>query len=217
MNTAQTCTSGKTPGASDAPEFQVVETVLPIEFGGFEFQFRAHAFQGRREEEQLLVLVHRRAIASGALPIVRLHSGCVTGDIFHSRRCDCYQQLQSCLEIVLASSFGAIVYLPYHEGRGIGLFKKMQTYALQEQGLDTVDANIAIGAPVDARDYRLAVQALIHLGMNEVRLLCNNPAKAEALTSLGVRVVERISITGVPNPHNERYLMTKRMRMGHSI
>ncbi|HWK37800.1 MAG TPA: GTP cyclohydrolase II [Hyphomicrobium sp.] len=195
----------------------MVETVLPMEFGGAEFQFRAYAFQGQREEEQLLVLVHRRPNAGGMLPLVRLHSGCVTGDIFHSRRCDCYQQLQSSLEIVLASSFAAIVYLPYHEGRGIGLFKKIQTYALQEQGLDTVDANIAIGAPVDARDYRLAAQALIHLGLNEVRLLCNNPAKAKALASLGVRVVERISIIGSPNPHNERYLMTKRVRMGHSI
>jgi len=217
MNSAETRVAGKAAGTADAPEFQVVETTMPIEFGGAEFQLRAYAFQGRREEEQLLVLVHRRANAGGALPIVRLHSGCVTGDIFHSRRCDCCQQLQSCLEIVLASSLGAIVYLPYHEGRGIGLFKKMQTYALQEQGLDTVDANIAIGAPVDARDYRLAAQALTHLGLNEVRLLCNNPAKDKALTSLGVRVVERISITGTSNPHNERYLMTKRMRMGHSI
>jgi len=217
MNTAETRFPEKTTGASDVPEFQVVETVLPVEFGGAEFQFRAYAFQGQREEEQLLVLVHGRASAGGALPIVRLHSGCVTGDIFHSRRCDCYQQLQTCLEIVLASSLGAIVYLPYHEGRGIGLFKKVQTYALQEQGFDTVDANIAIGAPVDARDYRLAAQALVHLGLNEVRLLCNNPAKAKALTSLGVHVVERISITGSPNPHNERYLETKRVRMGHSI
>lgn len=203
-------------GAS-ASGLQVSETVLPVNVFGTEQLFQAYAFQGEREEEQLLVLVHRRANAGNVVPIVRLHSGCVTGDIFQSMRCDCYQQLQACLKIVLDSPFGAVVYLPYHEGRGIGLFKKIQAYALQDQGADTVDANTALGAPVDARDYRLAARALAYLGLTHIRLLCNNPAKVEALTALNIRVVDRISLAGRPNRHNERYLMTKRTRMGHAI
>jgi GTP cyclohydrolase II len=197
--------------------YQVSETVLPVNVFGSEHMFRAYAFQGEREEEQLLVLVHRRANAGNAVPIVRLHSGCVTGDIFHSMRCDCYQQLQACLKIVLDSPFGAVVYLPYHEGRGIGLFKKIQAYALQDDGADTVDANTAIGAPVDARDYGLAAKALAHLVLAHVRLLCNNPAKIDALKALGIRVVDRITLASRPNRHNERYLMTKRTRMRHVI
>lgn len=200
-----------------ATGLQISETVLPVNAFGSEHVFRAYAFQGEREEEQLIVLVHRRDDAGDALPIVRLHSGCVTGDIFQSLRCDCYQQLQACLKIIISSPFGAIVYLPYHEGRGIGLFKKIQAYALQDQGADTVDANTAIGVPVDARDYGLAARALTHLGLTHLRLLCNNPTKIEALTALGIRVVDRITLTGRPNRHNARYLMTKRTRMKHAI
>ncbi len=204
------------PSAVDAG-YQVSETVLPVNVFGSEHVFRAYAFQGEHEEEQLLVLVHRRENAGNVVPIVRLHSGCVTGDIFQSMRCDCYQQLQACLKIVIGSPFGAIVYLPYHEGRGIGLFKKIQAYALQDDGADTVDANTAIGAPVDARDYGLAAKALTHLGLTHVRLLCNNPAKIDALTTLGIRVVDRITLASRPNRHNERYLMTKRTRMRHVV
>ena len=199
------------------PNLEVVETALPVAVDGEERMFRAFAFQGEHEEEQLLVLVHGQAGAGPELPLVRLHSGCVTGDIFHSMRCDCYEQLQISLRQILASPHGAIVYMPYHEGRGIGLFKKMRAYALQERGVDTVDANTAIGAPVDARDFVLAAQALAHLGLKEIRLLCNNPAKMEALSGLGIKIAERISVLSKPNPHNERYLATKRNRMGHQI
>ncbi|KWT71380.1 3,4-dihydroxy-2-butanone 4-phosphate synthase [Hyphomicrobium sulfonivorans] len=202
---------------ADAPALEVVETALPIAVDGREQMFRAYAFQGAKEEEQLLVLVHGDASAGQALPLVRLHSGCVTGDIFHSMRCDCYEQLQASLKAVLESSHGAIVYMPYHEGRGIGLFKKMRAYALQERGVDTVDANTAIGAPVDARDFGLAAKALAYLGLNEIRLLCNNPAKVEALAGFGITIAERISVASKPNRHNERYLNTKRDRMGHQI
>jgi GTP cyclohydrolase II len=195
-----------------------VETVLPIAFEGRELTLEAHAFQGDTSEQQVLVLIHRDSVVeAGTLPVVRIHSGCVTGDIFHSLRCDCYQQLQAALKVVTASPFGAIVYVPYHEGRGIGLFKKIQAYALQDQGLDTIEANISVGAPVDSRDYDLAARALIDLGMADIKLLSNNPAKEHALKSKGIRIAERVSIVVPPNKFNKRYLETKRSRMAHKI
>lgn len=195
-----------------------VKTVLPIAFEGRELSLETHAFQGDSAEEQVLVLIHRGPTASkDTLPAVRIHSGCVTGDIFHSLRCDCYQQLQAALKIITSSPLGAIVYVPYHEGRGIGLFKKIQAYALQDQGLDTVEANIRVGAPVDSRDYELSARALIDLGMSEIKLLSNNPAKEQALKALGIRVTERVPIVVAPNKFNKRYLETKRSRMAHKI
>ena len=195
-----------------------VETILPIEFEGRELVLEAHAYQGDDAEEQVLVLVHRTDdVGPGTLPLVRLHSGCVTGDIFHSLRCDCYQQLQAALKMVTAVPLGAIVYVPYHEGRGIGLFKKIQAYALQDQGLDTVEANIEVGAPIDSRGYTLAARVLRDLGMSEIKLLSNNPAKEQALKALGIRVAERVPIVVAPNKFNKRYLETKRKRMAHKI
>lgn len=195
-----------------------VETVLPIAFEGRELTLEAHAYQGDTAEEQVLVLIHRSAnAAKDEVPVVRIHSGCVTGDIFHSLRCDCYQQLQSALKVITTSPYGAIVYVPYHEGRGIGLFKKIQAYALQDQGLDTIEANISVGAPVDSRDYDLSARALVDLGMGEIKLLSNNPAKEQALKAKGIRIAERISIVVPPNKFNKRYLETKRARMAHKI
>jgi GTP cyclohydrolase II len=195
-----------------------VKTVLPIAFEGRELSLETHAFQGDDASEQVLVLIHRAPnAAKGAVPVVRIHSGCVTGDIFHSLRCDCYQQLQAALKIVTEAPYGAIVYVPYHEGRGIGLFKKIQAYALQDQGLDTVEANISVGAPVDSRDYELSARALADLGMSEIKLLSNNPAKEQALKALGIRVSERVPIVVTPNKFNKRYLETKRLRMAHKI
>lgn len=195
-----------------------VQTTLPIDFQGRELMLEAHAYQGDTEEEQALVLVHRgEGLSDGVVPIVRVHSGCVTGDIFHSLRCDCYQQLQSALGTITAAPLGVIIYVPYHEGRGIGLFKKIQAYALQDQGLDTVEANIEVGAPIDGRDYELAARILIDLGMPEIKLLSNNPAKEQALKALGIRVSERVGIVVKPNAHNKRYLETKRARMAHKI
>lgn len=198
-----------------------VETILPIEFQGRELMLEAHAYQGEIEEEQIVVLVHRDPkVADGtaaAIPVVRIHSGCVTGDIFHSLRCDCYQQLQAALKIISEVPYGIIVYVPYHEGRGIGLFKKIQAYALQDQGLDTVEANIEVGAPIDSRDYGLTARVLDDLGVSEVKLLSNNPAKEQALKAHGIRVVERLPLVIVPNKFNKRYLETKRSRMAHKI
>jgi GTP cyclohydrolase II len=195
-----------------------VQTTLPIEFKGRELMLEAHAYQGDAPEEQAIVLIHRSpGAAKDEMPIVRVHSGCVTGDIFHSLRCDCYQQLQSALDTITKAPLGVIIYVPYHEGRGIGLFKKIQAYALQDQGLDTVEANIEVGAPIDARDYELAARILMDLGMPVIRLLSNNPAKEQSLKALGVRVCERVGIVVKPNKHNKRYLETKRARMAHKI
>ncbi|MBA2127650.1 peptide ABC transporter substrate-binding protein [Hyphomicrobium methylovorum] len=197
-----------------------VETVLPIAFEGRELMLEAHAYQGETEEEQVLVLIHRDPnITSGSepVPVVRIHSGCVTGDIFHSLRCDCYQQLQAALKVITEVPYGAVVYVPYHEGRGIGLFKKIKAYALQDQGFDTVEANIEVGAPIDSRDYGLTARILSDLGMSEIRLLSNNPAKEQALKAKGIRIAERLPLVIVPNKFNARYLETKRARMAHKL
>ena len=195
-----------------------VKTVLPIEFNGHEVSLETHAYQGETPQEQALVLIHRAADAKkDAVPVVRVHSGCVTGDIFHSLRCDCYQQLQAALKIICDAPLGVIVYVPYHEGRGIGLFKKIQAYALQDQGLDTVEANIEVGEPIDSRDYELSARILVELGFKEIKLLSNNPAKEQALKALGIKIVDRVPIVIEPNKHNKRYLETKARRMAHKI
>ncbi|MBS0253447.1 MAG: GTP cyclohydrolase II [Proteobacteria bacterium] len=197
-----------------------VETILPIDFQGKELMLEAHAYQGDSQEEQVLALIHRDPTAvngSAPVPVVRVHSGCVTGDIFHSLRCDCYQQLQAALKIVSEVPYGAIIYVPYHEGRGIGLFKKIQAYALQDQGFDTVEANIEVGAPIDSRDYGLTARVLRDLGMSEIKLLSNNPAKEQALKQHGIRIAERLPLVAAPNKFNQRYLDTKRARMAHKL
>lgn len=194
------------------------QTILPLEFRGQELQVEARAYQGTDPAFQALVLVHReKDVAAGTVPFVRVHSGCVTGDIFHSLRCDCYPQLQAAMEKILSSPLGVLIYLPYQEGRGIGLVNKIRAYALQDQGYDTVDANVAIGAPIEARDYDLAAHILFDLGFPEIKLLTNNPAKVEALTEEGVDVVEQVPIIVEASAHNTRYLKTKKERMAHKL
>ena len=193
------------------------QTILPVEFHGREIKFDARAYQGVDPHCQALALVQRDNPAPGELPIVRVHSGCVTGDIFHSLRCDCYPQLQASLEVITKSALGVLIYLPYHEGRGIGLVNKIKTYALQDQGYDTVDANVAIGAPIEARDYDLAAHILFDLGFSRIRLLTNNPAKVDALRAEGVTVVEQRSLIVKASPYNVRYLATKKERMAHLL
>ncbi len=194
------------------------QTILPIEFRGRELQVEARAYQGADPTCQAMVLVHRgEEVETTEIPLVRVHSGCVTGDIFHSLRCDCYPQLQAAMDRILKSPLGVLVYLPYQEGRGIGLVNKIRAYALQDQGYDTVDANVAIGAPIEARDYDLAAHILFDLGFPEIKLLTNNPAKVEALRTEGVDVVEQIPVIIKPSPHNTRYLNTKKERMAHKL
>ena len=192
-----------------------VQTIMPIEFQGRELKLEARAYQGLDPHSQAMVLINRDNPAPGEIPIVRVHSGCVTGDIFHSLRCDCYPQLQASMEVITNSSLGVMVYLPYHEGRGIGLVNKIRTYALQDQGYDTVDANLAIGAPAEARDYDLAAHILFDLGYGRIRLLTNNPAKVDALRAEGITVVEQRSVIVKASPYNKRYLATKKERMAH--
>jgi len=192
-------------------------TILPVEYKGREISFEAHAYEDDSASYQALALIHRVPGAPDELPLVRVHSGCVTGDIFHSLRCDCYPQLQKAIERVIGSQTGVIIYLPHHEGRGIGLVAKIKAYAAQDRGLDTVDANLSIGAPVDARDYQLAAKILKDLSLREIRLLTNNPLKVEALQHHGINVVEQVQHATLPSPHNERYLATKRERMSHKL
>jgi GTP cyclohydrolase II/3,4-dihydroxy 2-butanone 4-phosphate synthase/GTP cyclohydrolase II len=194
------------------------QTILPIEFRGREMKVEARAYQGADPTCQAMVLVHRgEGAEANEVPLVRVHSGCVTGDIFHSLRCDCYPQLQAAMDRILKSPLGVLVYLPYQEGRGIGLVNKIRAYALQDQGYDTVDANVAIGAPIEARDYDLAAHILFDLGFPEIKLLTNNPAKVEALRTEGVDVVEQIPVIIKPSPHNTRYLATKKERKAHKL
>jgi GTP cyclohydrolase II/3,4-dihydroxy 2-butanone 4-phosphate synthase/GTP cyclohydrolase II len=193
------------------------QTILPVEFGGRELQLEARAYQGADPNFQALVLVHSDKQARDEAPIVRVHSGCVTGDIFHSLRCDCYPQLQAALDRIVTSPVGILIYLPFQEGRGIGLVNKIRAYALQDQGYDTVDANVAIGAPIEARDYDLAAHILFDLGFPEIKLLTNNPAKVEALRQEGVDVIEQLPLIVKASPYNSRYLATKKERMAHKL
>jgi GTP cyclohydrolase II/3,4-dihydroxy 2-butanone 4-phosphate synthase/GTP cyclohydrolase II len=194
------------------------QTILPIEFRGEEVALEARAYQGCEEATQGMALINRgTGAAANEIATVRVHSGCVTGDIFHSLRCDCHAQLEAALERITKTPNGVLIYLPYHEGRGIGLFKKIRAYALQDQGLDTVDANLEQGAPIDARDYEFAAQILSDLGFTKIRLMTNNPAKVEALKAHGIDVVEQISLIITPSPHNKRYLETKRRRLSHKL
>jgi 3,4-dihydroxy 2-butanone 4-phosphate synthase/GTP cyclohydrolase II len=149
--------------------------------------------------------------------LTRVHSECLTGDVFGSRRCDCGPQLDEALDRVVAEGRGVVVYLRGHEGRGIGLVAKLQAYQLQDGGRDTVDANLDLGLPADARHYGAATQILRDLGIGSVRLLTNNPAKVTNLEDYGVPVAERVPLTPHPNDHNIKYLLTKRDRMGHQL
>jgi 3,4-dihydroxy 2-butanone 4-phosphate synthase/GTP cyclohydrolase II len=145
-----------------------------------------------------------------------VHSECLTGDVFHSQRCDCGQQLEDALRQIEEEGRGVLLYLA-QEGRGIGLLNKLRAYKLQEQGLDTVDANLELGLPADLRDYGIGAQILVDLGLTTIRLLTNNPKKIIGLEGYGLRVSDQIPIEHVAGPHNQDYLRTKRDRMGHLL
>ena len=149
-------------------------------------------------------------------PLLRIHSQCLTGDVLGSLRCDCGEQLVEALALIASADSGVLLYLP-QEGRGIGLANKIRAYALQDQGLDTVDANLALGLPVDRREYTSAAEILRFLGLRQVRLLTNNPLKSAALELHGIQVVERVPLAVRPNSVNRRYLRTKADRMGHLL
>ncbi|WP_068262123.1 bifunctional 3,4-dihydroxy-2-butanone-4-phosphate synthase/GTP cyclohydrolase II [Janibacter limosus] len=190
---------------------RVVSTRLPTIHG----EFMAHGYRSGIDASEHIALVHGD-ITSGT-PLVRVHSECLTGDVFGSLRCDCGPQLDAAQAAVAEAGSGVIVYVRGHEGRGIGLVDKLRAYSAQDGGADTVDANSDLGLPVDARDYTHAAQMLRDLGVETVRLLSNNPAKVEALTALGVEVVDRVGLPPEVTSDNLRYLRTKRDRMGHDL
>ena len=176
------------------------------------------AFEGFDERKQpkrpetLLALV--LGDLRRTLPIVRIHSQCTTGDVFHSLRCDCHDQLHLALESIAKYGSGAIVY-EHQEGRGIGLAEKLRAYELQDQGMDTIEANLELGHPVDLRDYSLPVEVLRALGLRSIQLLTNNPEKIAAVRAGGIEIVKRLSADVEYNPHSARYLSTKRLKLGH--
>jgi 3,4-dihydroxy 2-butanone 4-phosphate synthase / GTP cyclohydrolase II len=163
-----------------------------------------------------LALVHGD-LTDGVDVLVRVHSECLTGDVFGSRRCDCGQQLEAAMEAVVARGRGAVVYLRGHEGRGIGLLHKLRAYTLQDHGLDTVEANLELGLPADARDYAVGASILADLGVQSVELMTNNPAKQVALDAHGIVVSRRVAVSVEIHADNRRYLKTKRDRMGHAL
>jgi GTP cyclohydrolase II len=187
------------------------EATLATRFGAFKIAvFNVEGAPGE------VAALTRGPLHGDSIPLVRLHSECLTGDVLGSLRCDCGQQLHAALELIAEAPSGVLLYLP-QEGRGIGLANKIRAYALQDEGLDTVDANLALGLPVDRRDYAAAAHILRSLGLRRVRLLTNNPAKSAALEKHGVQVVERVPLEVPPNPVNLDYLRTKADRMGHLL
>jgi 3,4-dihydroxy 2-butanone 4-phosphate synthase/GTP cyclohydrolase II len=192
----------------------VATAEMPTVFGAF----RAVAYRSLLDGTEHLAMVMGDVATAGQSPsgaLVRVHSECLTGDILGSLRCDCGSQLEQALRAVASEGCGAVVYLRGHEGRGIGLGHKIRAYALQETGLDTVDANTAQGLPVDSRSYGIGAQILTDLGIERLRLMTNNPAKYGGLDGHGLQIVQRVPLPFAANPHNVRYLRTKRERMGH--
>jgi 3,4-dihydroxy 2-butanone 4-phosphate synthase/GTP cyclohydrolase II len=190
---------------------RVAETTLPLPMGSF----RVIAYRSVIDPDEHVALV-MGDISTPAPVLVRVHSQCVTGDVFGSLRCDCGAQLEESLKRIAQEGRGVVVYMR-QEGRGIGLHNKLRAYALQDNGMDTVEANRALGFPADRRDYGIGMQILVDLGVREMRLLTNNPGKRAGLEGYGLKVVERVPIITEPNPHNVRYLETKRTKLGHLL
>jgi 3,4-dihydroxy 2-butanone 4-phosphate synthase/GTP cyclohydrolase II len=176
--------------------------------------FRMHLYNGQDDKEHLALVLGD--VEGSQEVLVRVHSECLTGDVFGSQRCDCGEQLERSLALIAAEGSGVLLYLR-QEGRGIGLLDKLRAYNLQDEGLDTIDANLALGHQADARDYGLAVEMLADLGVERVRLLTNNPQKIEDLQALGIQISERVPLQGAVNPENARYLLTKAARMKHML
>ena len=190
---------------------RVVDTSLPTKHGSFSIV----GYRSRVDGAQHVAMVKGDVVGKQNV-LVRVHSACMTGDTFGSLRCDCGEQLERSLAMIEAEGTGVVLYLA-QEGRGIGLLDKLRAYQLQDGGLDTVEANLELGLPVDLRDYGVGAQILADLGLSTIRLLTNNPKKIHGLEGFGLTVTEQVPITAPTNPHNARYLSTKVHKMGHVI
>jgi 3,4-dihydroxy 2-butanone 4-phosphate synthase/GTP cyclohydrolase II len=191
---------------------RVASARVPLKAG----EFTAVGYSSSYDNREHVAFVYGE-IGEGDDVLVRVHSECLTGDVFGSLRCDCGQQLDAALTAVADEGRGIVLYVRGHEGRGIGLLHKLQAYQLQDAGADTVDANLALGLPADARDYGTGAQILVDLGVHTMRLLSNNPAKRAGLEGYGLRITGQVALPSHANPHNLRYLQTKRDRMGHDL
>ncbi len=191
---------------------RVAEARIPTEWG----DFACFVYESTLDGEEHVALV-RGNVTSEQDVLVRVHSECLTGDAFGSLRCDCGPQLHAAMAQVAEADRGVVVYLRGHEGRGIGLAHKLRAYSLQEDGQDTVDANLALGLPIDSREYGIGAQILVDLGVTSMKLLTNNPSKYGGLDGFGIKITGRVPLESVPNPENIKYLRTKRERMGHLL
>ncbi|AMS26945.1 3,4-dihydroxy-2-butanone 4-phosphate synthase [Bacteroidetes bacterium UKL13-3] len=188
---------------------RIISVEMPTQYGDFELI----AFEQKDTGQEHLALI-KGSWEPGEPVLVRVHSSCVTGDIFHSMRCDCGDQLQKAMEMIDQEGRGVIIYIN-QEGRGIGLINKLKAYKLQEQGLDTVDANVKLGFKPDERDYGVGAQMLRNIGVQKMRLMTNNPTKRAGLIGYGLEIVENVALHVASNPHNKKYIETKQNRMGH--
>ena len=191
---------------------RVGEARIPTQWG----DFTCYAYESTLDGTEHLAFV-RGAVQGQDNVLVRVHSECLTGDVFGSLRCDCGPQLQAAMRQVAEEGLGVVLYYRGHEGRGIGIGHKLQAYRLQEQGHDTVDANLKLGLPIDSREYGIGAQILVDLGITTMRMLTNNPAKKGGLAGFGITITERVPLQIAPNPENIAYLRTKRERMGHLL
>jgi GTP cyclohydrolase II len=198
---------------------KIADVLLPTHWAdfvllAFECADQDKYAEGERAETVLALTLGN--IHGAPPPLVRIHSQCMTGEVFHSLRCDCYEQLHLALRAIAVQGAGVLVY-EHQEGRGIGLMEKLRAYQLQDQGLDTIEANLSLGHAVDLRNYSLSIEVLRYLNIRSLQLMTNNPDKIEAVRSAGIEIARRVSADVPANPHSSKYLATKRNRLGHLL